>query len=179
MIGIISKYQTDILTKDALGNSSLIQKPNQPYIVDLFTLKKIFLQGLPLEIENMGDSTINDVKTLNRNLPLYHFGSAEDIVKFNISWFAETDELEDVITKCKWLFSLTRRDGYDGKFHPVKLFFGKLYNDSTFILTAAPYSIRLFTRDKSMLPRLATQELTFKRISEDNPTFEKMQKFTY
>lgn len=179
MVALISKSTTDILTKDALGNSTVAQKLNQPYIIDMVTLEKVFLQGLPLDIEVGGEANNNAISSPIRNLPFYHYGGAEDIIKFNISWFAETEELEDVITKCKWLHTLSRIDGNSGKFHHVKLFFGSLFKESNFIVASADYNIRLFTRDKSMLPRLATQSIILKRIDEQNPTHERMRKIFY
>lgn len=179
MVALLSQSAVDILTKDALGNSIANQKLNQPYIIDMVDLQKVFLQGLPFQVEVGGDSTISSIASPNRNLPFYNFGGSEDTIKFNISWFAETEELQDVLLKCKWLHSLTKKDSFSGKFHHVKLFFGELFKESTFIITAAPYSIALFTRDKSMLPRLATQELTLKRISDTNPSHADMRKIFY
>lgn len=180
MVGVISKSLVDIINGLDIGNKGSIQKINQPYILDLVTLQRVFLQGLPLEIGVNNESTFSSIASRSRNVPLFHFAHGEDTISFNISWFANVEEQDDVLTKVKWLASLSKTNGYekDGV-HPVQFSFGKLFKDSKFIVYSAPYRMALFNREKSMLPRLATQEVTLKRISENNPTLNDYKKLSY
>lgn len=168
-IGLIGKNTADYLSSDATGKSLADQKVNQPYIMDLSTLKRLFLQGLPATIDVSPDTQFATLTTMNSNNPIYHFSSSEDTVKFSISWYADIESQDDVIKKCKWLEALQKTDGSKG-IHLVQLAFGDLFKNSKFILVAAPYSIRNPNRELGMLPRLAVQELTFKRVTSKNLT---------
>lgn len=145
-----------------------IQKPNQPFLVDLVTLEKLFFMGLPNELEMSPDANWVAVAPPGRNLALYQYVGGEDTLILNLSFFGLDISRQDVLRKCKWLHSLTRNDGYDRKPHPVSLYFGDLFRSSKWIVFSAPYKLALFNREFGMLPQLATVELTLKRISEQN-----------
>lgn len=176
MVTVISKGIQTQIKGDALGNTTTVQKGNQPYILDLVTLKRIFFQGLPLELEIAGDSNFATMASMGRNNPFYHFTGSEDVIKFNLSWFAAVEEQDDVLKKCKWLHSLTKNNGYKKRVHHVQFSFGDMFKASEFIIVSAPYSLRLFNRELGMLPRIATQEITLKRVTADNLTHADMLK---
>ncbi len=145
-------------------------KPNQPMIVDLITLEKIYFQTIPQELDVQPNANFIDVPSAGRNVPNYHFTGGEDIIQFGISWYSGTGDYLGVIKRCKFLEALTRNDGNRRGIHPVKFIFGRLFIDSTFIVTAAPYRLGLFHRELDMAPSLAYQSITLKRISPTNPT---------
>lgn len=169
MIPIITSSQLEYLNKDAIGKANRNQKPFQPYLLDLVTLKRIYFQGLPTEIHVDESSSFSAINSANRNVPLYHYNHGEDTIRFSVSFFADIEEQSDVLAKVKWISSLKKVDGYGKNIHPVQLAFGNLFKDSKFIVTESPYILRHPNRELGMLPRLATQEITLKRISEKNP----------
>lgn len=146
------------------------QKPSQPYIVDLVTLEKLFLQTIPLELDINPDANWIAIASPGRNNPQYQYVGSEDTISFDISWYANDVGREDVLHKCKWLESLTKNDGYDNKPHHIKFIFGRLFRSSKFIVASASYKLSLFNRDFDMLPGLAIQSVTLKRISDQNIT---------
>lgn len=159
-----------------LGESNTVNPKNQPYILDLNTLGRIYFQGLPQQIEVGGESNWVTLASMNRNNPFYHFTNSEDILKFTISWYANEESQEDVLKKCKWLRSLSKTDGNGKRPHHVQFSFGGLFKAGEFIVVEAPYTISLFNRELGMLPRLATQELTLKRVTEKNLTYSDLAK---
>lgn len=162
--GILNNKGLEYLTTDATGASTKNQKPSQPYIFDLVTLKALYFQGLPPSIDITPDTTYATLAAVNTNTPNYQFSNSEDTIKFLITWYAEEENKQDVLKKCKWLQALTKVDGTKG-IHPVKFAFGELFKDSKFIVVSAPFSIRSYDREKGMMPNLASQELTLKVIS--------------
>lgn len=169
MIAILSKDLVDTLSSDILDQANSTQKQNQPYILDLIDLKRVYLQGLPLEIQVSEETTFATINTHGRNTPFYQPSHGEDTIRFNISWFADIEEQSDVLAKCKWISSLSKIDGYNKSgLHPIALSFGKLFKGSKWIVKSATYSLRLYNRELGMMPRLATQELVLARISDTN-----------
>lgn len=146
------------------------QKLNQPYLVDLVTLERLVFQSIPTSIKYNPESNFQAVASAGRNNPKYQYIGSEDILSFNLSWYAEVDAKTDVIQKLKWLESLTKNNGYDEKPHLVQFSFGDMYRDSKWLVTAAPYEISLFDRVDGMFPKLATSELTLKRVTIINRT---------
>lgn len=176
MLAILDSKPVQYLITDSLGKSNSVQLKNQPYILDLVTLKRLYFQGLPMEIEVGGESNWATLASMNRNNPFYHFTNSEDIIKFTLSWFASVEEQDDVLKKCKWLRALSKTDGNNKRPHHVQLSFGNLFKAGEFIVTEANYSLKLFNRELGMLPRLATQEVTLKRITEANLNYSDLLK---
>lgn len=168
----------ELLAHDPFGDDIFQFKENQPCLVDLTTLQRLYLQTIPKEIRNNIESTWVAIASMGRNNPFYHFTGSEDTIEFEITWYCQQESRQDVIKKCKWLESLTKNDGYDNKPPEVKFIFGDLYKDSKFIVTKAPYSLGLFSRPYMMMPTLAIQQITLKRITEDNRKRTDILKYT-
>lgn len=144
------------------------QKLNQPYIVDLITLEKLFLQTIPPEIDVNAETNWAVLAAPGRNNPNYQFSGSEDTLEFDINWYSDVQEKDDVIKKCKWLQSLTKANGYDEPPHHIKFVFGDLFKSSKWIVFHAPYKLGLFDRNKNMLPCIATQHVILKKVTETN-----------
>lgn len=143
-------------------------KDNQPYILDTESGEWLFLQGLPMELRMEGESSFNAIKAMGRNNPLYQFTGSEDTLKFNISWYANEEDKQDVLRNCQWLYSKTKNDGFKKPPPLLNLRFGVMFRKSKWILVSANYTMRVFDRESGMVPRLASQELEFKRVKEEN-----------
>lgn len=160
-------FRKDFALRPVNGSEVKIKK-NQPRLVNLSTGEYLVLQGLPLELSYSPESQVATIASVGRNNPLYQPTSSEDILKLNISYYSTEELKRDVIKNCKWVESLTKNDGFM-KGHPeVMLFWGELYQKAKWLVISAPYTMRLFDRDNGMLPKLATQEVTLKRITETN-----------
>lgn len=147
------------------------QKPNQPYILDLVTLERLYFQNIPNDHKYNPDASWAVIASPGRNTPIYLYDGSEDVLSFTLSWYCEESDRQDVLTKVKWLESLTKNDGYDNKPHPVQCVWGQMYRDAKWIVfSAGPINWGLHDRQFGMLPKLATQELVLKRIAEVNRT---------
>lgn len=162
------RISAQIVEQDILNGVSIQQKLNQPFILDLVTLQKLYFQTIPTVIDINPDSKFVAIESPGRNNPLYQYTGSEDSIDFGLTWYCDDESRMDVILKCKWLEALTKNDGYDNKPHIVQLIFGDLFRDSKFIVEKAPYSIGRFNREFKMLPCYAEQKITLKRISTTN-----------
>lgn len=148
-----------------------LSKPGQPYILDLVTRERLFLQNIPDSLKYAPESQFVAIASPGRNNPLYHFTGSEDVLSFTISWYAEEAAKDDVLRKAKWLESLSKNNGYDEKPHIVQFVFGNMFRDAKWLVTSAgPISFGLFDRTAGMLPKLATQDMILKRTTETNRT---------
>lgn len=163
-----STTRVDLNNQGIAGTDSNSQKQNQPVIVDLVTLERLTLQTVPAEVTVDIKSEWVALTSLGRNIPGYQFSGSEETLSFEITWYADEESRQDVIKKCKWLTSLSLADGYDKEPHPVQLIFGELFKDSKFIVSDASYKLGLFDRPTGMLPHIATQTVTLKKIAENN-----------
>lgn len=139
------------------------------------------LPFVPRELDYQPESNFVGIASFGRNNPFYQFTGSEDTVSFEIDWFSDKENREDVIFNCRWLEALTKGDAYDEIPHRVKIVWGKdnkLFEDSTWLLVSAPYKLSDFVRgyrssngeviSTSMLPQQAYQTVTFKRINKMN-----------
>ena len=152
-------------------------------------IESLDLQFRPPSINLSTESSIAAVPTLGRNNPFYNYGGSEDTLSFEISFYAAEQNRQDVLYKCRWLESLTKADGYKTSPHRIKLVWGKegrLFFNQTWILVSAPYTLSHFidkgyNRDTNgdltiqaygLLPTVAKQQLTFKKLVTKNNTYE-------
>lgn len=156
--------------KDIVGKHNII-------VLDLDSGERIHLQGLPMELNVNPESSFAVVKPFGRNNPHYHFTGSEDTLSMSISWYAEREDLSDVMEKCKWLESLTKADGYFGRPHLVALIWGDLYKSHTWIVSSAPYKLTHFNGEQGYRPLFATQELVLKRVTEQNLTLREVLRY--
>lgn len=151
-------------------------RQNQPYFVDMVTTEMLFLQMVPLELTYAPETEWNTIVSPGRNTPLYQFTGGEDTWSFSISWYANEESRQDVLRKCKWIEALSKSNAYKEKPHRVKFIMGDLFLDAIWIVFSAPYKISLFNRTLGMLPQLATQEITLKRVMTLNRTSAQIRK---
>jgi len=162
-------FQNRTVANNNTGGIGTRIKPNQPYILDLVTLERLFFQNIPTDLKYSPESNWVAVAMPGRNNAVYQFTGGEDILAFTLSWYSDETGKTDVIRKVKWLESLTRNDGYDNKPHPVQCIWGNLFRDAKWVLTSAgPINFSNFDREVGMWPKLATQEIILKRITDQN-----------
>lgn len=151
-------------------------------------IESVIIQGMPEKVEVSSENTWAVAKIPGRNNPFYMYTGSEDTISFDISWYTTQRDRKDVITKCRILESWTKGNGYSAS--PPELWIswgsGQMFMDDTFILFSAPYELSNFQNscryqregeivDLGLWPNVATQKLTFKRVSANNRTTENIQ----
>lgn len=151
-------------------------KKNQPFILDMVTCEKLFLQTIPLELGMNPETGWNVVMAAGRNTPLYQYTGAEDSLSFTLTWYADEENKQDALRKVKWIEALGKNNGYDEKPHHVKFVFGKMFQDAEWIVFAMPYKMSVFDRESGMFPNQIQQEITLKRILTRNRLSNQIRK---
>lgn len=143
---------------------------NQPFFVDMQNLEKLYFQNIPLTLDYDPQTSLVALPSFGRNITDYQFTGAEDVLKFDLSWYGDSITRDDVIKKCKWLEALSKDDGTGNGIHTVKLVFGDMYQDAIWVMKSAQYTMSLFNRQFGMLPQLAISKIVLCKISTKNPT---------
>lgn len=164
------------------GNSVII------YNTTVSPYQYIILQNRPPEITSQGQTSWAEIKSMGRNLPMYHYLGGQDEIHINLSWFCnDPNNPDEVLVKCRLLESWTKSNGYQSGPPVLRIQWGssELFKDQWFILTSATYTLgnfRSVVRDYrkpsqsngayngKLNPGTATQELILKRVSGLNPS---------
>jgi len=140
------------------------------------------LPFVPRELSYEASSKFIGIATMGRNNPYYQFTGSEDTLQFDIDWFAQTDNRQDVINSCRWVEALTKSNGYIENPHRVKLVWGQddlLWSDYIWVVVAAPYTLSEFVKGQrnvttreverlGLMPQQAIQKITLKRTTDHN-----------
>lgn len=165
--------------------------------IDRVPYEEIRLPFVPRELQYTPQSNFVGIASFGRNNPYYQFTGSEDTLTFEIDWYSMTGNYEMILGQCKRLEALTKADGYKSRPHRCIINWGntadnpmgdastgadKLFGlNSKWILVSAPYKMTEFNRgfmrdgefqSTHMLPRQIVQQVTFKRISDNNRTRE-------
>jgi hypothetical protein len=171
-------FRFNIGGQPAQNISQPSMKPGQPFIMNLRTGDKLFFQTVPEDMNYDPDSQFMPLQSPGRNNPLYNYTGSEDTLTFTLSWYGNDSTYETVLRSCKWLESLTKNDSYDNPPPNVLCVFGNMFKDAKWLVTKAPYKLHLLSRPNGMLPQLAYQDLTLKRVTETNRTTQDILKLT-
>lgn len=138
------------------------------WIVNLDTNERLPIQMIPTEVRNEPEANWRAISSMGRNNPFYHYTGAEDTITFEVSWYTMTEDRLDVIGACKKLEAWSKSDGGKKGAPDIRIVWGKMFSDAIFKLVSASYQTKLPSRPHDLMPTLAYQNLTFKRISATN-----------
>lgn len=118
------------------------------------------LQNRPDEIDYQPQSSWADIKSMGRNVPMYHYTGSETTLQFTTSWYMPSEpgkpdfDLYWVINQCRLLESWTMANGY--LMAPPYLYIrwgdSDLFSEHLWILQSATYKLRDF-HDKLLLKK--------------------------
>jgi hypothetical protein len=190
---ITSEKQTK---ENPTHSSKTINRPSQSkpknsiVIVDLDDnaggYRAIQLSFVPKELKVEIDNQLNSIGGIGRSHPFYQFSGSEESIDFEIDWYSTDINRQDVISKCRWLSSISRNDfSSRGKItsppHRIKLIWGSnnfLFEDYIWIIEKAPYDLSQFAnatidgsgnvKNSNLLPVQAYQKVTLKRLTKLN-----------
>lgn len=181
VMSVPKKFTLETPTTSTVKNQIVIVNPTAKTGENNTSYESIVIQGMPSEVSCESDNQWVVVRSMGRNNPFYMYTGSEDTISFDVSWYSIQEDRSDVIKKCRLLESWSKADGY--KASPPELWISwgsaELFKDSTFILISAPYVLSNFQNayrksrkseiiDLGLLPNVATQKLTFKRVTKEN-----------
>lgn len=161
------------------GKGDYLGVRNNTYIIDLDTGERLGLMGLPKEILVDTKSSWATIRPFGKNTPNYHFTGAEDLLVLELTWWAEEDGKTDVLSKCKWLESMSKSDGNKGRPHVARLMWGTLWTKAVWIIQQAPYTIMDWDAERGLRPIHAKQSVTLARYNPENSTIQQIADWRY
>lgn len=135
-------------------------------------VESLRIQAVPLELEIDPSPNWAVIPSLGRNNPFYHYTGGEDTLQFQLDWYSVDAQRSDVISKCRWVQSLCKADGYNNEPPRILLIFGDVFKMTTWIIENAPYKLSLFDKSTHMRPRQAYQDLTLKKVTDHNTSID-------
>lgn len=155
--------------------------------------KYIEFQTKPSNIKVNPQTNWATIRSMGRNLPMYHYTGAEDTIEINISWYQDNKQYaDDVLNKCRILESWSKANGYLSSPPLLQIVLGDgegPFDGQYFILYSASYELTHFgvfqykdqkrssskdqdiASDVKYYPVIARQSLVFKRVMDTNPTW--------
>lgn len=156
--------------------------------------KYIEFQTKPSNIKVNPQTNWATIRSMGRNLPMYHYTGAEDTIEINISWYQDNKQhADDVLNKCRILESWSKANGYLSSPPLLQIVLGDgegPFEGQYFILYSASYELTHFgvfqykdqkrssSKDPNIAsevkyyPVIARQSLVFKRVMDTNPTWD-------
>lgn len=148
------EYDLFINYKDLTGKTSEYdEEANKVRIWNLADGSRITLQLRPKEIEVKPETSWAAIKSMGRNLPMYHYLGGEELLQFNIDWFlrggpedGEAFNPYYVVNQCRLLKSWTFANSYTAAPPVLAIEWGvsDIFENELWILTSATYHLSDF-----------------------------------
>lgn len=128
----------------------------------------IGFQFVPDSLKYSRNADFNEVKIVSRNTPKYQYNGGSTSVSFRLDFYAEQEDRQDVIDRCRAIEALTYSDGYDNPNPRVRLVWGALFRDEVWIVKTVNYELLEFKPNANFLPQQAYLDITLLRIADNN-----------
>lgn len=145
----------------------------------------IQLQNRPPEVVATPEPFWAAIKSMGRNVPMYHYTGAEDSLDFSISWYHNNPEDGDnaIFQRCQLLESWSKANSYIAAPPILQIRWGSgdMFKGRYFILVKCNTTYSNFqsgykdrrglnpiVKSRGLNPMVAVQELSFKRVSGEN-----------
>lgn len=138
------------------------------YFVALTSRENLEIQYIPGTIGIARNPKMNEVAIVGRNTPRYQYVGGETILKMTLDFHSVDEDKTDVITKCRWIESLTYNDGNQNPPEKIQLVWGDLYRKQIWVVKAVSYDLSLFDAEYEYLPKQAYVDITLGLAPEEN-----------
>jgi hypothetical protein len=138
------------------------------YFTAVRSLERIEIQYVPRELTDSRGAQYSEVQIVGRNNPILSFGGGADELTFELDFYSEEDNKEDVIRKVRWLQSLVNADGYDDGPEDVRLTFGKLYANYLWRVKTVIARFSNFAENKNWMPQQAYVRVVLSKKTRQN-----------
>lgn len=140
------------------------------YIVNLRTYETVEIQFTPPSIDINRDPNVEQVDIVGLNLPRTQQQGGPRTLDLELEFYAQEQNRQDVISKCRQLESLTYRDGPNIPAPQVRLIFGTMFHQEVWTMRKVTYKLYQFDRRYSYLPIRATARITLVQDGALEPT---------
>lgn len=148
----------------------------QLYFIALTTLDRLEFQYVPKDIKIVSQGNFPEVVVVGRNTPVYHYTGGSKSIELELDFHSITANKEDVIKKVQWVESLRYSNGDEDAPQSIKVIWGDLFKDETWIVTKVQSTISMFDKVNGMLPRQAYVKVTLLADNETNVKWSDIQR---
>lgn len=130
------------------------------YLVASKTLQRLRLQVAPAEIKSVRKLIAPAILPIGANNPVYNPVGGNTDVTFDLYFYVDRENREDVIEKIRWIESLTYNNGSHTTYENVLILWGDLFRGRKFILKTVETTMSLFSPQNNNVPQMAKVRLT-------------------
>lgn len=133
----------------------------QLYIVELLEpFERLEFQFVPEPISWDRQPDLAPIPIVGRNNPRKHYTGGEDRLSFQLEFYADEEDRDDVRRKVMWLRSLTYNDGSNAPIRNIKLVWGTLFRHEVWVVSKCAFQFMHFDSRYGYKPLHARVDLT-------------------
>lgn len=130
------------------------------YLTALRSLDRVDIQFVPKELDLNRTSDYAEIAIVGRNNPLYHYVGGSNTLTLDLDFYAEDENKEDVIAKCRQIESWSMNNSYQQPPENIRVTFGQLFKpNEIWLISSCPVKYSNFDKVKGFLPRQAYMTL--------------------
>ena len=141
-------------------------------IISEKSLQRLEMQFVPSELNIDVVPNIGEIAIVGRNTPRYQNTGGKVTMNFELDFYANDEDRQDVIAKCTWLQSMAVNDGDIHSADRVIVNWGdlfkSLYGRSRWVIKSAPAKYSNFNPKKGWLPQQAYVALSLELDADKN-----------
>lgn len=137
---------------------------------------RLRVQYMPLQVQYSRTAKFDSVPVIGRNEDLSHYSGGATTMTMNLDFYSTDTDGTLAKASIKFLESLQ----YSGRDRPpsrVQLIFGRLFENTLWLLTSMAVNYSVFEGGKNWLPRYATAQCTFKLDTETDLFSDDVRRF--
>lgn len=157
-------------------NLSAVTPKGSLYILELAEpFERLEFQEVPAEIPWDRTGNYAEIAVPGRNNPLHHYTGGSDSVSLKLQFVADDSGVDSVERDVRWLQSLVGNDSYNAPTRRVKIVFGKLFRNETWIVKSVKSSFTDFHSEKGYASRRTTVDISFALDTDKNRSLADMR----
>ena len=150
-------------------NLSAVTPKGSLYIIELAEpFERLEFQEVPVEIPWDRTGNYAEIAVPGRNNPLHHYTGGSDLVSLKLQFIYDNSGVANVERDIRWLQSLIANDSYNAPIRRVKIIFGQLFRNETWIVKAAKATFTDFDSKKNFASRRANVDISFALDTDKN-----------
>lgn len=137
---------------------------------------RLRVQYMPLQVQYQRNAKFDAISVIGRNEDLSHYSGGNTTISLNFDFYSTDPNGELAKQGVKFLESLQ----YSGRDRPpsrVQLVFGRLFENSLWLLQSLNVVYSVFEGGKDWLPRYAVAQCTFKLDTETDLYSDDVRRF--
>jgi hypothetical protein len=139
------------------------------YILELSEpFGRLELQELPSELSTQRTGNYAEINVPGRNNPLHHYTGGSDTFSMSFQFVYDSSGVDNVLRDVQWLEGLMANDSYNAPSRRVKIIFGKIFNNKTYIVKSVSSKFMDFVNNNGWISKRAEVSISFALDMDNN-----------